>query len=922
MTQPYPSEFDDRDDELERELLAMHEQPPEVDTRSKRTLESVFSPPSDAKQKKSRSERDDRDAEQQQQQQQPQHFGVSVRPRQDGDSMVLCGSGRRFFIGVRKETSSDAVSAYEARRTGVHSHLGLLETPITELLKNIDTKARWKRQQAELAAASDAADSTANNSTTASSASTVVESALWVEKYAPKTFAELLSDEQVNRRALQWLKSWDPVVFPDKPGVKRVVAADKRTGKNNAAAGASAATANVPLSDINVEADAEPTEAPAGGDENDATAASSSSKPASTVEDDRPFYKIMLLSGPPGVAKTTLAHILAVHCGYEPHEINASDDRSAKHFSERLQDVVQARRSLVSNLPPLLILDEIDGSIGSDGRGAIGELLKVVRGYKTKNGFVALRRPIICICNDKFAPPLRDLRPLCLQLDLDAPRTARLVRRLSHVSLQQGLSCDDSILSSLVESTRGDIRQSLTALQWAARAVMRTAGDSGLRRVRLQHLALADSSKDFTTSLFDAWRALATARSATNKSHVTAGVVDVLKRTTHEQLRARSDFDELFDLLSSHSDDARLLGGVHEQLLSWRYTDPHLERTASALEWLAFAVDADGAVSESMSFGLRKYATCALLAVRQQCAVATPPRLVYPVGDTNLRQTRTRHSNASATFALEYVNAMAIVRTQAPDTGELVRARAAILPMPSQAVTCVATDMASWLAEILAPRVRAVNRQLLRPAELQALARAAAVHVALGLKYSQQSRQALLTSGSMNELQLDPPVTQLAFFDGDDSHHQPPDEVIRLLQHDIFKERMRAKEIAQKLDAVVDDASGAAATGDAATASAVPSKNYVSAYAKQLAALSSSSSGGGGGAKSEPKIVKRDFFGRVVQPKAGELSKDDAESQKAQLFPVVFTFHEGFTNAVRRPVPIEEFAVAPAAAASANKKRR
>jgi chromosome transmission fidelity protein 18 len=912
MTQAYPSEFDDGDDELERELLAMHEQPPEVDTRSKRTLESVFSPPSDAK--KSRSARDDRDAEQQQQQQQ-QHFGVSVRPRPDGDSMVLCGSGRRFFIGVREETSSDAVSAYEARRTGVHSHLGLLETPIADLLKNIDTKARWKRQQAELAAASDAA----NNSTASSASTVVVESALWVEKYAPKTFAELLSDEQVNRRALQWLKSWDPVVFPDKPGVKRVVAADKRTGKNN-----SAATANVPLSDINVEADAEPTEAPAGGDENDdgggGGAMAASSKPASTVEDDRPFYKIMLLSGPPGVAKTTLAHILAVHCGYEPHEINASDDRSAKHFSERLQDVVQARRSLVSNLPPLLILDEIDGSIGSDGRGAIGELLKVVRGYKTKNGFVALRRPIICICNDKFAPPLRDLRPLCLQLDLDAPRTARLVRRLSHVSLQQGLSCDDSILSSLVESTRGDIRQSLTALQWAARAVMSTVGDSGLRRVRLQHLALADSSKDFTTSLFDAWRALATARSAANKSHATAGVVDVLKRTTHEQLRARSDFDELFDLLSSHSDDARLLGGVHEQLLSWRYTDPHLERTASALEWLAFAVDA-GDIGESMSFGLRKYATCALLAVRQQCAVATPPRLVYPVGDTNLRQTRTRHHNASATFALEYVNAMAIVRAQAPDTGELVRARAAILPMPSQAVTCVATDMASWLAEILAPRVRAVNRQLLRPAELQALARAAAVHVALGLKYSQQSRQVLLASGSMNELQLDPPVTQLAFFDGDDSHHQPPDEVIRLLQHDIFKERMRAKEIAQKLDAVVDDASAAAATGDAATASAVPSKNYVSAYAKQMAALSSSSSGGGG-AKSEPKIVKRDFFGRVVQPKAGELSKDDAESQKAQLFPVVFTFHEGFTNAVRRPVPIEEFAVAPATAASANKKRR
>ena len=70
-----------------------------------------------------------------------------------------------------------------------------------------------------------------------------------------------------------------------------------------------------------------------------------------------------------------------------------------------------------------------------------------------------------------------------------------------------------------------------------------------------------------------------------------------------------------------------------------------------------------------------------------------------------------------------------------------------------------------------------------------------------------------------------------------------------------------------------------------------------------------------GEAKSKPATVKRDFFGRIIKEAAP--SSDETHSKVGDKRPaskgsgaddrkVWVSFHEGFSNAVRKPITLEE----------------
>lgn len=152
-------------------------------------------------------------------------------------------------------------------------------------------------------------------------------------------------------------------------------------------------------------------------------------------EHGRPMQKIALLCGPPGLGKTTLAHTIARHAGYNIIELNASDDRSPEAFKLALENGTQMKSTFLAkdNRPNCIILDEIDGAPVQ----SIDFLIKFVSdkvvgkpNVKGKsNAKNLLRRPIVCICNDMYVPALRQLRQIAFVVSFPQMESGRLAER-------------------------------------------------------------------------------------------------------------------------------------------------------------------------------------------------------------------------------------------------------------------------------------------------------------------------------------------------------------------------------------------------------------------------------------------------------------------------------------------------------------
>lgn len=180
-------------------------------------------------------------------------------------------------------------------------------------------------------------------------------------------------------------------------------------------------------------------------------------------------FRAVMIHGPPGIGKTTAAHLVAKLEGYDIVESNASDTRSKKLVETGLKGVLSTTSLMgyfggdgqgevdASKKKLVLIMDEVDGMSAGD-RGGVGALAAVAKKSQI---------PMILICNDRKLPKMKPFDFVTYDMPFRRPTTDQIRSRVSTIAFREGLKIPPNVINALIEGSGADIRQVVNMISTA-----------------------------------------------------------------------------------------------------------------------------------------------------------------------------------------------------------------------------------------------------------------------------------------------------------------------------------------------------------------------------------------------------------------------------------------------------------------------
>ena len=246
--------------------------------------------------------------------------------------------------------------------------------------------------------------------------------------------------------------------------------------------------------------------------------------PWGVSNDNGAWAKAALLSGPPGVGKTTTAYLVAKELGYDVVEMNASDTRSKRLLGENVADILntssvgslmgEGNQNNTVTTKRVLLMDEVDGMAGNEDRGGMAELISLIKTSKV---------PVIAMCNDRNHQKIRSLANYTFDLRFQRPRVEQIKSAMMSICFKEKIPIKPEALTELISGCGQDVRQVLHHLSM----IKAGASEGGAKMEADQAKREAEQSK---------------------KTSVKVGPWDVCKKVFTEEDRKNMSFIDKSDL--------------------------------------------------------------------------------------------------------------------------------------------------------------------------------------------------------------------------------------------------------------------------------------------------------------------------------------------------------------------------------------